>query len=222
MIESSYLFWIVIDWEPHKHLEIYKNTESIFAADAGHDYRFECAKSGEPLIKNMFPDEDAHPYTLYEPYAKTLVGTPEHVSAYDLWQLHKEKRALRKSHLDHWEATISRTGTGRPVDAIIAPVAPYTAVPHGCNSDAFYTTLYNSLDYTCAGFPVMFADKELDKVEPPHEFRNHEDEAVYKLYDPRVFHGLPVGLQLVGRTLEEEAVIAMTEIVDRALKGLKD
>lgn len=32
----------------------------------------------------MFPDEDAHPYTLYEPYAKTLVGTPEHVSAYDV------------------------------------------------------------------------------------------------------------------------------------------
>lgn len=30
----------------------------------------------------------------------------------------------------------------------------------------------------------------------------------------------PVGLQLVGRTLEEEAVIAMTEIVDAALKGL--
>lgn len=40
--------------------------------------------------------------------------------------------------------------------------------------------------------------------------------------DPEVFHGLPVGLQLVGRTLEEEAVIAMTEIVDRALKDLKD
>ena len=48
-------------------------------------------------------------------------------------------------------------------------------------SDAFYTTLYNTLDYTCAGFPVTFADKELDKVEPPHEFRNNEDEAVYKL-----------------------------------------
>ena len=36
--------------------------------------------------------------------------------------------------------------------------------------------------------------------------------------DPELFHGLPIGLQLVGRTLEEEAVIAMTEIVDRALK----
>ena len=40
--------------------------------------------------------------------------------------------------------------------------------------------------------------------------------------DPELFHGLPIGLQLVGRTLEEEAVIAMAEIVDRALKDLKE
>ena len=40
--------------------------------------------------------------------------------------------------------------------------------------------------------------------------------------DPELFHGLPIGLQLVGRTLEEEAVIAMTEIVDRALKNFKE
>ncbi len=51
-----------------------------------------------------------------------------------LWQLHREKRALRKSHLDHWEATVSRTGTGRPVDAIISPAVAYAACPHGCNS----------------------------------------------------------------------------------------
>ena len=42
------------------------------------------------------------------------------------------------------------------------------------------------------------------------------------LDDPELFHGLPIGLQLVGRTLEEEAVIAMTEIVDRALKDFKE
>ncbi|KAI0075922.1 general amidase [Panus rudis PR-1116 ss-1] len=212
----------VIDWEPHRHLELYKNGESIFAADGGHDYRTECEKSGEPLLQTMSPNDNPHEYDLDEPFAKTLVGpNPEHKSAYELWQLHKEKRILRKSYLDHWEATVSRTGTGRPVDAIISPVAPYTAVPHGCNSDAFYTTLFNILDYAAAVFPVTFVDKEVDVVVPPHEFRNHEDKAVYKLYDPELFHGLPVGLQLVGRTLEEEGVIGMTEVVDRALKAAR-
>ena len=39
------------------------------------------------------------------------------------------------------------------------------------------------------------------------------------LDDPKVFHGAPVGLQLVGKTLEEEAVLAMTGIVVEALRS---
>lgn len=34
-----------------------------------------------------------------------------------------------------------------------------------------------------------------------------------------MFDGLPVGLQLIGRTLEEEGVIAMTEVVVAALEA---
>ncbi|OBZ78579.1 Acetamidase [Grifola frondosa] len=181
----------VIDWEPHRHLEIYKNAETIFAADEGTGYRTECALSGEPLIQTMRPSVDAHEYPLDEPFAKTIVGKVKHLNAYELWKLHEEKRALRKSHLDHWEATVARTGTGRPVDAIISPAVACAACPHGCNSDAFYTTFCNILNYPSAVFPVTFADAELDKVQPPHEFRNHEDEAIYKLYVPELFHGLP-------------------------------
>ncbi|KAH9949475.1 general amidase [Amylocystis lapponica] len=206
----------VIDWENHRHLELYEVVERIFAADDGHDYLTQCALSGEPLLQTMSPTTDKHEYALDEPFARTIVGERRHLSAYELWQLHHEKRALRKSYLDHWEATAARTGTGRPVDAIISPVAPYTACPHGCNSDAFYTTLCNALDYTCATFPVTSANRDVDVVQPPHEFRNHEDEAVYKLYDPELFHGMPVGLQLIGRPFEEEGVIAMTEVVDKA------
>ncbi|KAH8101474.1 general amidase [Cristinia sonorae] len=211
----------VIEWESHRHMELYETGERIFAADDGHDYRTECAKLGEPLITTMLPNEDAHDYPLDRPLAKTLVGEPEHLSAYDLWQLHKTKRALRKSYLDHWQATSGKTGTGRPVDAIIAPAVASTACPHGTNSDAFYTTLFKILDYSTSVFPVTFSDKTLDKRQPPHAFRNHEDEVIYNLYDPDLFHGLPVGLQLAGRTQEEEAVIAMTEIVDRAVKAYK-
>lgn len=211
----------VIDWEPHRHMEIYKNTELIFASDAGLDYRTECEKSGEPLITTMKPAENPHHYPLEIPLNKVLVGPPVHFTAYELWQLHKEKRALRKSHLDHWEATISQTGTGRPVDAIISPVVPYAATPHGLNSDAFYTTFCNAMDYASLAFPVIRSDKDLDKKQPPHQFWNHEDEAIYDMYDPELFHDLPVGLQLIGRTQEEEAVIAIGEIVDKALKALK-
>ncbi|KAF4583552.1 hypothetical protein EYR38_002304 [Pleurotus pulmonarius] len=175
-------------------------------------------KPHPPLIRAMQMTRDA----LEAAGHKVIEWIPHrHMEIYKnaLWQLHKEKRELRKSHLDHWESTIADTGTGRPVDAIISPAVAYTAVPHGLNTDSFYTTLCNAMDYACSCFPVTFVDPKIDKKPPPHSFHNHEDEAIYDLYDPELFAGLPVVLQLIGRTLEEEGVIAMTEVVDAALKG---
>ncbi|CDO71742.1 hypothetical protein BN946_scf184920.g26 [Trametes cinnabarina] len=234
----------VIDWENHRLLEIYTVGVRIFAADNALDMLKDCELSGEPLLKTMSPATDAHEFALDEPMQVAIVGEPKHLSAYELWELHKEKRALRKSHLDHWEATVSKTGTGRPVDAIISPVAAYASCPHGCNSNYLYTGFCNFLDYTAHVFPATFADKALDGRAPPHEFYNREDEAVYKLCeplsrvdcsevmgmltgcfryvdDPELWHGMPVGLQLIGRTHEEEGVIGMTEVVDEALKKYK-
>ena len=39
--------------------------------------------------------------------------------------------------------------------------------------------------------------------------------------EPEAFKNAPASLQLVGHTLEEEAVIGMAEIVDAALKEYK-
>ena len=62
----------------------------------------------------------------------------EGVSAYQLWQIQKYKRDLRQEYLDHWNATAALTGTGRPVDGIISPCAPYVAPPHGKNKSVFH------------------------------------------------------------------------------------
>jgi len=208
----------VIDWEPLNHVDIYKNAQTILVADGGEDYRKSCEASGEPLITSMSPEEEPHPFDLEIPLVKSLVGHPRSRTTWELWQLHTEKRALRKAYLDHWNATKSRTKTGRPVDAIISPAVAYTACPHGLNYDSFYTTLGNAMDYTCAVFPVTFVDPKVDLPVAPHDFHDHEDEAFYRLYHPDVFPGVPVGLQLLGRTLEEEAVIGMVELVDAAMK----
>ncbi|KAF9461721.1 general amidase [Collybia nuda] len=209
----------VIDWEPHRLVELYVNSENIFGADGDYDRRSHCELSGEPVIETMAPIGDAHENILGEAFVRTLMDKSGLRSAYDLWKLHREKRELRKSHLEHWKKTVERTGTGRPVDAIISPTIAYTPAPHGLNmSDSFYSTLSNSLDYASCSFPVTFVDAELDKPQPPHAFYNHEDEALFNLYSTDVFAGSPVGLQLIGGPQEEEAVIAMTEIVDRALK----
>lgn len=53
-------------------------------------------------------------------------------------------------------------------------------------SDCFYTTLCNAMDYPCTVFPVTYVDEKQDLPEPPHQFHNHEDEAVYKMCTSRL------------------------------------
>lgn len=50
------------------------------------------------------------------------------------------------------------------------------------------------------------------------DFRNLTDVPSDK---PETFKDAPVSVQVVGRRLEEEAVIAMSEIVDVAVKSFK-
>ena len=42
-------------------------------------------------------------------------------------------------------------------------------------------------------------------------------QGAYKLYDADAMHGLPVGVQVIGRRLEEEKVLACMERVEEAL-----
>lgn len=63
-------------------------------------------------------------------------------------------------------------------------------------------------------------DKELDKL--PADFNikklNGVAQGAYKHYNAEKMHGLPVGVQVVGRRLEEEKVIAMMKRIDDGLK----
>lgn len=98
---------------------------AIWASGSVEDYKFVAATTGEPVIATMVPED-----SLDVPFFRPSV---EGISAYQLWQIQKQKLRLRKEHLDHWEATASVTGNGRPVDAIISPAAAYAAPPHGYN-----------------------------------------------------------------------------------------
>lgn len=71
-----------------------------------------------------------------------------------------------------------------------------------------YTRVWNALDYVAAVFPVT----KVDPVDQSYYAKHMSD-------DPDTFLGAPVGLQIVGRTLEEEAVLRMMEIVDGVLKN---
>ncbi|KAJ7751252.1 amidase signature domain-containing protein, partial [Mycena maculata] len=205
----------VIDWIPYKEAEISATTFAIWNSGADEDYQTATAPTGEPVIHTMgvLPDDT-------ELNFRPTLARPA-MSAYELWQVQKKKRDLRQEYLKHWGDTVDRTGTGRPVDAIICPMAPYAAPPHGLNKTAEYTMAWNLLDYPALVIPVSKVDQELDAKQPRDAFYTGRDRANYEEYNPVTHENAPISIQVVGRTMEEEAVIAMAEVVDDALKAAK-
>lgn len=93
------------------------------------------------------------------------------------------------------------------------------------NLSSVATVLYNVADSTVGVIPVTTVDSETDAL--PSDFLTHAkgskllNKRVYlgvdAAYDAKKMHGLPVGIQVVGRPWEEEKVLAMMGQVEKAL-----
>lgn len=105
----------------------------------------------------------------------------------------------RQRYREYWNSTIDQTGTGRPADAFIMPVAPHAAVIPGkyyyygtetpflalslvlrmllkcLGSSIGYSEIINLLDYTSIVIPVTKADRSLDKFEKYYTPLNNTD-----------------------------------------------
>jgi len=177
----------VIDWPALNHGDIYMNTGAIWGADGGEDFQKDAAPTGEPVLGTMLPGTEKD---IPDPPAYRAKGKKD---AYQLWQVQKQKRLLRKQYLDRWQATVDVTGTGRPMDAVISPAAPYAAPPHGYNRHAIYTLIWNNLDYPACAFPVTHVDPALDPIEPREHFLSDDDRSIHALCE---LDSLPATSQL--------------------------
>lgn len=65
--------------------------------------------------------------------------------------------------------------------------------------------------------PVTHVDRERDALSS-FKARNAIEAGAYKAYDADKMHGLPVGVQVVGKRLEEEKVLEGMKIVESLLK----
>ncbi|KAH7882496.1 amidase signature domain-containing protein [Phlebopus sp. FC_14] len=85
-------------------------------------------------------------------------------------------------------------------------------------------TLSVQLDYTAGVLPVTFVNKESDSLprdfikSPEYERMGAIGKSAYSVYDADAMHGLPVGVQVVGRRLEEEGVLQAMKVIEEALE----
>ncbi|KAK7404057.1 hypothetical protein QQX98_010178 [Neonectria punicea] len=136
-------------------------------------------------------------------------------TGYQIWQLNAKREAYKRRWFDWWDEA--------DIDCMIAPPNATPAVPHkGMHqavSSCGYTLLFNLLDYSAGVMPVTHVNKAKDQL--PSDFKlnklNGVAQGAYKLYDAKAMHGLPVGIQVVGRRLEEEKVLTIMGRIEGAL-----
>ncbi|QIW99581.1 hypothetical protein AMS68_005099 [Peltaster fructicola] len=169
-------------------------------------------------------------WTKYVRGDKVWVGLLEHwhaKTAHENWQWVAKREAYKSRWHDWWNGHESKDGVrdGSGLDAILTPVNALPAVPHGAMSSAAascgYTFLFNLLDYSCGVLPVTHVDAEMDQL-PEYvdvSSMNGVAKGAYKHYDPDQMASLPVAVQIVGRRLEEEKVLAVMEVVESALEA---
>lgn len=63
---------------------------------------------------------------------------------------------------------------------------------------------------------MTHVDRNLDQLKG-FKAKNQIEAGAYRMYDATSMHGLPVGVQIVGRRLEEENVLAGMKVIEGAL-----
>lgn len=75
------------------------------------------------------------------------------------------------------------------------------------------------LDYSAGVMPITRVDRKLDVLSPVFRPRNKIEADAYRCYDADDMHGLPVGVQIVGRRLEEEKVLEGMKLIKSLLRS---
>ncbi|KAL2833984.1 amidase signature domain-containing protein [Aspergillus pseudoustus] len=183
----------IVTWAPTEHKDLLGTLSRMFVADGGKSVQKLLEPTGEPFRPEMQAYADA-----------TELGV------YDMWQLQLKRNELCKSYLDRWNAA--------GIDAVLCPVTPYSTVEHGKFAYVGYTGVFNVLDYPAVSFPCgVTTDKDIDAPYPEHKPLSDTDAQIQRDYSAEPVQGMPVNLQLVGRRLEDENVLAMTEVILKAV-----
>lgn len=195
----------LLDWSPEFHLECIEVMDQFYTADGGEDIRRAVQEGGEPFL----------------PHVDELINRGKPISVFEYWQLNRRKRDLQQAYLEKWNNLSPRTG--QPVDALIMPVMPHPAVPHRATRWVGYTKVWNFLDYTVLVIPAGMVMAEDCHVPWEHTPRNEFDQWNSQVWRDNkrdmAERGLPVGIQIVGRRLEEETVLAIGEVLEKALRA---
>ncbi|KAL8912924.1 MAG: hypothetical protein Q9172_007392 [Xanthocarpia lactea] len=122
----------------------------------------------------------------------------------DIQGLVKIKERYRLEYSNRW----NETGNGQlddMIDVILCPATPGPASFLDCSKYWGYTSQWNLLDYPALVFPVTKFDSKIDRWPSSYVAMNDQDQYNIDLYQPaKAFDGMPISLQLVGRSFNDK------------------
>ncbi|KAH8725430.1 amidase signature domain-containing protein [Phaeosphaeriaceae sp. PMI808] len=187
----------VVNFSPYLHDEAWAILSSLYYTDGGEADSEDIAKSGEP----------------WRPLSEWIIKENPCVKKLSIGELaywNEEREAYRKEYALHW----NKSG----IDALLCPVGPGVAPKHNTAKYWNFTSQWNLLDYPGVAFPVCTVDKNIDRWESDQTPLSGHDKNNRKLWNPEEFHGVPVGLQLVGRRFEDEKILAILQHIEAIIR----
>ncbi|MCJ1311044.1 hypothetical protein MMC25_004714 [Agyrium rufum] len=223
---------MVIEIHPPSPLEALKIASQLLNADGCATFLsfFRSFETNDPGAAQMsfwmlVPKSLKYVYYLWIKYIRRdliwadLLWGFQPKSVPEQWKLVARREAYKAEFHEWWNEKHPE------MDFFICPVNATPAVPHRGMKDAVsscgYTFLFNLLDYSTAVIPVTKVDsnKDILKASSSTTKLNAVARGAYKDYDAVAMAGLPIGVQIVGKRLQEERVLAWAE---RLVKTLKD
>ncbi|KAJ7607058.1 amidase signature domain-containing protein [Roridomyces roridus] len=222
----------VVDFTPPSISELLVTGYQLVFADGGVQMR-DSALPGEALnpplkstisllaLPRFFKNLLAWWNRSTDPFYATLLESMHPKTIVEERELCAKRDEMRGRWHERWSE--------EDLDFVLTVGHPLPALENGTGEKASlissgYTFMFNILDYTAGVLPVTFVDKARDALpagfmqSAEYSGMNAVAKGVYSVYDAEKMHGLPLGVQVVGRRMEEEKVIGGMKIVESALK----
>lgn len=148
------------------------------------------------------------------------------ISEKNVYQMHKIQ-----AEIDIINSEFRKSIESQGIDMLIMPVHVLPATTLGSFGDihfcAAHTFMWNLLNQPIGVMPVCFFDKSKDIIPDywPRKFKFTDifsqsllDKASQHWYNPDEIVGLPAGIQVIGRSNEDEKVIEAMLLIEKLLK----
>ncbi|KAK6002561.1 hypothetical protein QM012_001311 [Aureobasidium pullulans] len=186
----------VVDWGNYKHDHAWDIVSALYFPDGGKRIEDALAASGEPML----------------PLTRHALNYSKAISISENWDLN----VMREEYRREYNTLMKERG----VDVILCPAYVGAGVKqHGAKYWG-YTSLWNILDQPAVVFPTgMAVDKNIDLVAEGYSPLNEKDKAEHEAYDPELFDGVPITLQLAGKHFHDEDVLRAAKLVENVIKS---